>query len=173
MICPQCKARLRAITYEGIEIETCDACGGEWHDADELGKIVRLREVRFSQRECRAMAAVQPLRGVKIEEKDRDLACPKCGATTDAIHYGGDSGIILDRCTGCRGVWLEAGELEKVQMLVEGWDDGLPEDMEQFGAKLHQVAAEIDRKDDVEVSRLPLVGRFINALVNKVLDVTT
>ena len=42
----------------------------------------------------------------RIYEVD-PLKCPKCGGTTDAINYGGDTGILIDRCTACQGVWLD------------------------------------------------------------------
>jgi len=170
MNCPNCKAPLRGIRYEGIEIETCDSCQGEWLDADELGKIVRLREEIFDVQERRAVAESTTITGVVLEDVDRDLVCPKCGATTDAVNYGGDTGIIIDRCTGCRGFWLDDGELEKIQMVVEGWDDALPDDLAEHGERLRNVAARMDRDDDVHPSRIPVVGRFINSLVNGILD---
>jgi Zn-finger nucleic acid-binding protein len=163
---------LRPIQYEGIEVETCDGCGGEWLDAGELGAIVRLREVKFTEDQRRAISESTAITGVKLEEVDRDLVCPKCGGTTDALNYGGDTGIILDRCTVCRGLWLDGTELEKIQMLVEGWNDQLPADLEKYGPMLHDTAARLDRDDDVQASRIPLVGRYINALVNRILDVT-
>ena len=172
MNCPNCKTELSGIEYEGIGIETCQACGGEWLDADELGKIVRIREVKFDEHERRAIAESTTITGVRLEDVDRDLICPKCGGTTDALNYGGDTGIILDRCTGCGGFWLDGDELEKVQMLVEGWNDALPDDLQKYGPKLRDVAARLDREDDVEISRLPLIGGFINTIINGILDVT-
>jgi Zn-finger nucleic acid-binding protein len=172
MICPNCQRTLRTVEYEGIQVETCDACAGEWLDAEELGKIVRIREVKFNEQQRRAIAESTSITGVPLEDVDRDLNCPKCGATTDAVNYGGDTGIIIDRCTGCRGFWLDGGELEKVQMVVEGWDDALTDDLQQYGPKLRNVAAELDRDDDVQVSHLPLVGQFINSAINGILDLT-
>ncbi|MAG94633.1 MAG: hypothetical protein CMJ48_12925 [Planctomycetaceae bacterium] len=171
MNCPNCASGLRTITYEGVEIETCEGCGGEWLDADELGHVVRAREERFNEHERRAIAEATGITGVRLEDVDRDLVCPKCGGTTDAINYGGDSGIIIDRCTACHGFWLDGAELEKIQMVVEGWEDALPEDLAQHGPKLHDVAVQMDRDDDVTISRLPLVGRYINTLINGILDV--
>ena len=173
MNCPHCHAPLREIEYEGIAIETCDSCGGEWLDSDELGKIVQIRERKFNEQERRAVAESTTITGVQLESVDRDLVCPKCGATTDPINYGGDTGIIIDRCTGCHGIWLDEGELEKVQMLVEGWDDALPDDLKKYGPKLRDVAAEVDQRDDVAPSRLPLIGPFINACINGILDITS
>ncbi|MHC4067143.1 MAG: TFIIB-type zinc ribbon-containing protein [Planctomycetota bacterium] len=167
MKCPGCDGGLKSITYEGIRIETCPGCGGEWLDEGELGHVNRAREVRFDKEERRAVAETVKIKGVKLADVDRDLACPKCGGQTDAINYGGDTGIIIDRCTSCGGIWLDAGEVEKIQMVIEGWQDGLPDDLAKYGPRLRQVAEEVDRRDDVTVSR---VG-FVNAIINGILDV--
>ena len=50
------------------------------------------------------------------EEKKRlrDLhlmKCPKCGMDLIEIDY---KSIKVDKCSGCDGVWLDAGELETV-----------------------------------------------------------
>ena len=62
------------------------------------------------------------------EEKHRKLAeeekkrlkeshfmkCPKCGMKLIEIDY---KGIKIDRCSGCEGIWLDAGELEAVSKM--------------------------------------------------------
>ncbi len=169
MRCPNCDATLTTITYEGIEIETCQSCKGEWLDADELGKVVSAREVRFNPEERVAVAAATKITGVKLDVADRDLVCPKCGGQTDAVNYGGDTGIVIDNCTGCHGIWLDAGELEKVQMVVEGWEDGLPDDLKRHSSRLRQVADEVDEKTSFKASRFA----FLNSIINGILDVVT
>lgn len=166
MQCPTCNTTLRTVTYEGIQIETCTACTGEWLDRTELKHIVDAREERFSPEERQAVARAAKITGVDIEREDRDLICPKCGGQTDAVNYGGDSGVVIDKCTGCGGIWLDGGELEKVQMLVEGWEDGLPDDLAQYGKGLHNVAREVDERTKVRVSRFG----FVNAIINGIVD---
>lgn len=39
------------------------------------------------------------------------LFCPKC---TETLHITDKRGIEIDFCPVCRGVWLDAGELEKI-----------------------------------------------------------
>lgn len=173
MICPNCQSHLQTINYEGISIETCNKCGGEWLDDSEIGKIVRIREVRFDPDIRRAIAESTTITGVVLQDVDRDLNCPKCAGTTDAVNYGGDTGIFIDRCTTCRGIWLDAGELEKVQMVIEGWDDALPEDLQEYGPKLRDIAVKLDEADDVTISHLPLIGGFINSAINGILDITS
>jgi len=167
MKCPSCSGALTTIDYEGIKIETCNNCQGEWLDADELKHIVRTREIHFDPQERQAIAQATKITGVPLDDEDRDLNCPKCGGQTDAVNYGGDSGIIIDRCTSCGGIWLDAGELEHIQMVVEGWKDGLKGDLAKYSPRLHQIAGKLDQDDDVRVSR---VG-FINVLMNGILDI--
>ena len=167
MQCPNCSATLKTVDYEGIRIETCDSCHGEWLDSAELGHIVRAREVRFNEDERRAIAAATAITPVIPEDVDRDLKCPKCSGTTDALNYGGDTGIVIDRCTGCGGFWLDAQEMEKIQMVVEGWEDMLPEDLKKHGPRLRQIARELDQRRDIKVSCLG----FVNAAINGILDI--
>lgn len=47
----------------------------------------------------------------------RVLQCPRDGATLVATKYEGD--VTVDRCPTCGGIWLDQGELEQVQQLVE------------------------------------------------------
>jgi|GEM_PF-4001345 len=42
MQCPMCHQALRGLDYQGVHIETCPACGGDWLDAGELGNMSRL-----------------------------------------------------------------------------------------------------------------------------------
>ena len=39
------------------------------------------------------------------------MFCPKCGGNLRPVLF---RGITIDRCLSCEGVWLDAGELEKV-----------------------------------------------------------
>ena len=138
---------MHVIQYEGVSIETCGGCHGQWLDNGELGKIVSVRERYFNPEERRAIAESVTIDGRRIENLIRDLKCPKCGGATTPVNYGGDTGIIIDRCTGCRGIWLDAGELDKIQMVVEGWEDALPDDLRKFGPRLRMVQ-EKERNDD-------------------------
>lgn len=56
---------------------------------------------------------------LKQEEKKRlkelhHMSCPKCGLGLIEIDY---QGIKVDKCSGCEGIWLDAGELETVSKL--------------------------------------------------------
>ncbi len=166
MECPKCHQTLTGIDYAGVHIETCPACGGDWLDAGQLGSIVEARQARFDEKTCIAIAQAAKITGEKMLALNRHLTCPKCGGTTSPVNYGDDSGLIIDKCPGCNGVWLERGELEKIQELVEGWDDGLPADLAHYGPKLREVAAQEHAFEQVHTTHI----RLIDAMINGILD---
>jgi len=62
------------------------------------------------------------------------MKCPKCEGILEPIVY---SGVEVDRCTDCKGLWfdsLEAEELKKVQG-SEQIDIGKPETGSDFNKK--------------------------------------
>jgi len=50
-----------------------------------------------------------------------DLTCPKCGNPWRSFER---SGIVVDQCTGCRGVFLDRGELERLVESEAGYAEG-------------------------------------------------
>ena len=171
MRCPACKSTLSAVQYEGITVEICGMCSGCWLDADELGRIVRIREQRFSPEQLSSIDTAVKIPGIPIQDIQRDIACPSCGTPTGPLNYGGDTGIVVDRCPDCRGIWLDVGELESIQILVESWKDSLPDDLRTYGPVLDRVDEELRNGNRVAVSGLPLVAGFINAIISGILDV--
>ncbi len=44
------------------------------------------------------------------------MHCPKCGQKLIEISY---KEILVDKCSSCEGIWLDAGELESVSALED------------------------------------------------------
>jgi uncharacterized protein len=44
-------------------------------------------------------------------QKTSYMRCPKCGAPLKERSF---QKIEIDQCTGCNGIWLDAGELEQI-----------------------------------------------------------
>jgi len=42
------------------------------------------------------------------------MKCPKCGSDLKEVDY---QNVKIDTCTGCKGIWLDSGELN---ILIEG-----------------------------------------------------
>ncbi|QQS37616.1 MAG: zf-TFIIB domain-containing protein [Ignavibacteriales bacterium] len=45
------------------------------------------------------------------------MHCPKCGQQLIEINY---KNIAVDKCSGCEGIWLDAGELELISRMEKG-----------------------------------------------------
>lgn len=168
MHCPECKTLMQAVTYEGVEIHTCDACGGEFVTEAEMGCIVRAREARFGSHLKQLLEDHKPMFGIPSAETDRHLTCPVCDGAMHLINYGTDTGVCADRCEKCGGIWLDQDELEKVQILMETWQDRAP-------GQLRSIATELEkaRRHAAEATNHAYAGSrfsFINALINHFLD---
>jgi len=56
-------------------------------------------------------------RGEESRQKEKEthwMKCPKCGSDLEEINF---NDVMIDRCIACRGIWLDAGELE---LLTDG-----------------------------------------------------
>jgi Zn-finger nucleic acid-binding protein len=86
------------VTHDrAVTIDHCPFCEAIWFDASELDKML-------------AHAG-----GAKLEHciPDRGLSaltCPRC--RDRMLHASGWSGIIIDRCRACRGLFLDAPEFK-------------------------------------------------------------
>ena len=48
------------------------------------------------------------------------MRCPLCGVPMREVPR---RGVRIDVCPECRGVWLDAGELEKLLASAEAWEE--------------------------------------------------
>jgi Zn-finger nucleic acid-binding protein len=44
-------------------------------------------------------------------EATQTLECPKCGSEMRSYER---NGVVVDQCTGCKGIFLDRGELERL-----------------------------------------------------------
>lgn len=168
MDCPACKSNLRQIAYEGVDIHTCDSCGGEFVGPEQLALIVNVREERFGPGVIAQIGSQPPTFAVPVKELQRTLECPACHAKTTPINYAGDTGVVLDRCRACSGLWLDRSELEKIQALLEKWQDQAP-------ANIRAIADQIKDSQRRAASLTTNAFRasrfsFVNAVINRLLD---
>ncbi|MCK4905224.1 zf-TFIIB domain-containing protein [bacterium] len=114
MKCPDCQGELKQIDCKGIMIDECIKCKGKWFDRDELQKAKDradddLRWLDFDPFGEDAK---------KLSTFSQGKICPKCFGIMLALKYM-DSQVLIDKCSGCKGVWLESGELAKIILYLE------------------------------------------------------
>jgi Zn-finger nucleic acid-binding protein len=103
------------------EIDFCKSCKGLWFDDKELEgirpqdttlqAILKTTIVPLSPLECKSCGFIQRRTTKKCTACRNPLLlpCPGCGKNLQETQVGT---LYADRCTSCRGVWLDGGELE-------------------------------------------------------------
>jgi Zn-finger nucleic acid-binding protein len=107
--CPACEKKLHRFKAAGATLDGCAGCGGIWFDDEELEQVNRAE----SAADHTAGEIIRPAAAGADENAVR--ACPKCkGVMLEKKLFSLGSGVIMDCCLKCRGVWLDFGELEKI-----------------------------------------------------------
>jgi Zn-finger nucleic acid-binding protein len=154
--------------YEGVAIQTCDGCGGEFVAPASILRIVQTREVVFGEKFRALFADHQPVFGIPAGQTERKLHCPGCNGPMRLLNFAVDTGVCVDRCDACGGIWLDNQELEKLQIIIEIFQDRLPEQLKAISFKLedarHRAAASC--RKCFRGSRFA----FVNAMLNRLLD---
>lgn len=128
MICPKCGERMPTRTIDGARLAECDGCHGVWAAQGQLGALVRTST---------------DLRAVFPAESVTAFGCPAgCSERLEEVAYSKtESELLLDRCPGCLGIYLDAGELDRVisinerirQLFGDGTFTGPPPKRSSFG----------------------------------------
>jgi Zn-finger nucleic acid-binding protein len=111
--CPACSHPLSRKYLGSIEVDVCHGgCGGIWFDAFELGQLDQYwstepREMRVPLVNPERLMAANPMRH-----------CPRCDQIKLRRHFHNASRLVqVDSCPGCAGVWLDAGEFQRIREL--------------------------------------------------------
>lgn len=111
--CPRCRLPLSESRYEETFVQNCRECLGYWLSELACSEIAIRRDAYFSASERRTVLrwALDDYSG----QVARDLPCPMCLAPLQPRPF---KGLLLYRCRG-HGVWLDTGDLKRVQIVVE------------------------------------------------------
>ncbi|MGM0597761.1 MAG: zf-TFIIB domain-containing protein [Myxococcota bacterium] len=128
MKCPLDGTELENQIYEkNIEIDKCPKCGGVWLDPGELEAIQEAYEKDHSGTLSQQPEYSRKAYEMELQKNLPDLDCPKCGTEMIKKEYGLSSQIIIDTCLDCRGIWLDKGELEALEVFYERVRNNTPE----------------------------------------------
>lgn len=119
MKCPNDTTPLVRETYENeVEIDKCPKCRGIWLDYGELKEIQKNLSKDYSDQLSKISTVVQAYEFAK--QKTRPARkCPVCSVEMFKEEYAYCSQILIERCPDCLGVWLDAGELEALEIFFE------------------------------------------------------
>lgn len=108
MLCPICKKELQGAIFYGVEVDYCPNCLGLWFEEDELrlAKDEKDGDLRWLD-----VDLWKDRKKFKIYFGER--LCPFCRLPLYEVYYG-NSRVIVDFCSLCRGVWLDRGEFKRI-----------------------------------------------------------
>jgi len=135
MICPKCKIGLQNAILHNVSVDYCPKCLGLWFDEDELrqAKDKKDKDLQWLDIDLwKDKEKFKVVYGIRL--------CPKCRVPLYEMYYG-DSGIIVDVCNLCHGIWLDRAEFKKIVDWLEKKADY--EIMHNYAKNLLQEAAEI------------------------------
>jgi len=150
--------------YEGIEIDTCDSCLGIWLDYSELTHIVKTNEKKWDNEYIGRVTNQIGKIGVPNKEKERTIKCPKCDEIMPPINYQYSSGVIVNKCKSNHGIWLDSGEIEKIQIYMEKWREKAKNEGGHYSDILNALSQQQDDRLDSALGNGPGMFDLINSL---------
>lgn len=97
-VCPRERTPLHEQRAGRVNVDLCPNCRGTFVDGIELRRVVGDDALAL---------ALSGLRG----EPPEPIACPACDTP---MFLDTVDGVALDHCVECLGVWLDAGEIERL-----------------------------------------------------------
>ncbi len=109
MDCPICKnIELKQTIINNIGVDYCSNCLGFWFEKEEL------RWAKDDKDENLRWLDIDLWEDEKKFKISKEIKlCPECRVPLYEVEYG-DSGIKVDICNVCQGVWLDRGEFKNI-----------------------------------------------------------
>jgi Zn-finger nucleic acid-binding protein len=152
MKCIKCEnVDLEKKNFYGIEVEKCPNCHGIWFDENEIKDIKEIDD------ENKKIDEFVPSKIEDSVNKKENLRCIKCDNILSTINYMGDSGIFIDKCSVCGGIWLDAGEFTKICNYLKIQESDLENDLEKF-SQAFKNAKDISEEKDKKIKESVWLG---------------
>jgi len=115
MDCPKCSRPLSRTTYENVPLMQCEDC---------LGYLVARNRLKLikSSREQSPEALKNEVHTEQAPDTQERIRCPSCRVETmqkERVRVTADDFFHLDVCRKCHNVWLDGGELARLQIHYE------------------------------------------------------
>jgi Zn-finger nucleic acid-binding protein len=119
MKCPRTGTEMKAVKVGGIEVDISEECGGVFFDHYELEKFDDSTDIRGE-------VLIEHLKQFPppLLDDSQTIHCPRCPQVKmRRFHYSEQAQLEIDECINCGGIWLDAGELERLRDLFPSPED--------------------------------------------------
>lgn len=106
--CPKCRVPLSETILHGVAVDYCPKCLGIWFEKEELrwAKDRKDKDLKWLDIDLwDKKEQFKVVRGIRL--------CPSCRMPLYEVYYG-ESGVVVDVCNLCHGIWLDRAEFEKI-----------------------------------------------------------
>jgi Zn-finger nucleic acid-binding protein len=110
--CPKCRIPLCRVEIRGVPVHTCGDCGGELIEELRLKAIERRGDPGWTESRKDELC--------RLADQSNDLddvICPRCSRIMRKFLFRNYANLQVDQCPECKSYWLDAGEMEKMQIL--------------------------------------------------------
>jgi Zn-finger nucleic acid-binding protein len=106
--CPVCQNRLTSALIDDSTIAWCSGCQGMLFVDDVFAMTVTHRRSLYRD-------AGRIPRPIQPSAYERKLKCSHCRRPMQVHPYYGPGNVVIDSCLPCRLVWVDAGELTRIE----------------------------------------------------------
>jgi len=119
MECPKCIGRLQEVKIgkkNVIVIDRCFACGGVWFDKNELELVINKEIWDTVEFDVEEIPPEDEKLKKEIDLDKKGIVCPRCKNNRKMLKGSSKRNpkVTIDFCESCGGIWLDAGEYNKV-----------------------------------------------------------
>ena len=125
-MCPKCREPMIIAEYQGVEVDCCLSCGGNWLDAGELAWLAELTGAQPGRINDALQSAAPGPRTAR--------RCPRCNKRLRSITVAAEPPLELDRCPRGHGLWFDADEMAAV---IAAFHTGEEREVARLLAELH------------------------------------
>ena len=109
MQCPQCHQSMHTIVMDTVTVDECARCGGIWFDQGELDAVVESAQPDLAWLEIGFWKNQDDFRATAT-----DWPCPRCRRYYLTRLEDPDTATTTALCNHCRGIWLDAAQLQRI-----------------------------------------------------------
>jgi len=160
--CPECQAEMLEKCKDNVWIDFCESCGGIFLDFGEICELAKSNTGKGVFREIQTGDDQE-------DHKGSFYACPKCESQMTEREYAFDSGIHIDWCGNCNGMYLNGGELMELKKYLASIDGGSVEskkNLEKGCNLLLKHKAEYEEKEKIHKKEIDNLYKFDNSVVD-------
>lgn len=147
LACPNCQNTLVPKTFNSVELDVCQhGCHGIWFDYYELQALEKSGSLAEIDKAFEGTHTKRSL--AESLEKGPQHHCPKDERPLDRYEWNPGSGIVFESCPRCRGIWLDAGELEAYVRYVQTFRTAPPKIPDEIRLQMEVIEQQGERHLD-------------------------